>query len=64
MCYNVLEWKFKVLGNLRHNFDEAESMDSTPDYQRQCKSCLFQFLRNGNGGEVAFETECETKGFL
>lgn len=28
-------------------------MGHTPGYQRQCKSCLFYFLRNGNGGEVA-----------
>nr|DAN69049.1 MAG TPA: hypothetical protein [Caudoviricetes sp.] len=34
MCYNRLEWKFKVLGNLRYNFVEAGSMGHTPDYQK------------------------------
>lgn len=39
-------------------------MGHTPDYRRQCKSCLFYFLRNGNGGEVAFEIKCKTESFL
>ena len=39
-------------------------MGHTPDYQRQCKSCLFLFFEKQNGGEVAFEIECKTESFL